>query len=222
MPIDIHAIYRQVFKIWRRRRFGLFLSVMEPKKEQTLLDVGGYPAFWIAQPQPVSRIDSLNLQDVLWDQAEAPHHNIRILVGNGCELDFADDSYDIAFSNSVIEHVGSWDQQRKFAAEIRRVAASIWVQTPAFECFIEPHYMAPFIHYLPSSVQRFVVRWLTPWGWLEKPNKEKIDFMVDTTRLLRKAEMKQLFPDCEIITERLLWILPKSYIAVRHKKQLVG
>jgi hypothetical protein len=219
MAIDIHSIYRQVFKIWRRRRFGLFLNVMEPKKEQTLLDVGGYPAFWVAYPQPVSRIDSLNLHEVTWDHSESPNHNIRTLVGNGCELHFPDGSYDIAFSNSVIEHVGSWDQQRKFAAEIRRVAADVWVQTPAFECLIEPHYMAPFIHYLPTAIQRLIVGWLTPWGWLERPSKKKIDFMVDTTRLVRKAEMKLLFPDCEIITERLLWVLPKSYIAVRHKKQ---
>jgi hypothetical protein len=39
--------------------------------------------------------------------------------------------------------------------------------------------------------------------------------MVETTRLLRKSEMRQLFPDCELITERLFWIIPKSYIAIR-------
>ena len=39
--------------------------------------------------------------------------------------------------------------------------------------------------------------------------------MVDQTRLLTKSEVRQLFPDCEIITERTLWVIPKSYIAVR-------
>ncbi len=39
--------------------------------------------------------------------------------------------------------------------------------------------------------------------------------MVESTRLLRKSEMRQLFPDCEILTERMLWVLPKSYIAFR-------
>ena len=39
--------------------------------------------------------------------------------------------------------------------------------------------------------------------------------MVDYTRLLTKREMKELFPDCEIRTERLLFVIPKSYIAIR-------
>ncbi len=39
--------------------------------------------------------------------------------------------------------------------------------------------------------------------------------MVETTRLLTKREMRQLFPDCEIYTEKLLGFIPKSYIAVR-------
>jgi hypothetical protein len=54
-------------------------------------------------------------------------------------------------------------------------------------------------------------------GWLEHPTREQINAMVETTRLLRKSEMQQLFPDCEIITEHMLWIIPKSYIAIRRR-----
>jgi hypothetical protein len=39
--------------------------------------------------------------------------------------------------------------------------------------------------------------------------------MVDSTRLLTKREMRQLFPDCVILTERLLGVFPKSYVAYR-------
>jgi hypothetical protein len=53
------------------------------------------------------------------------------------------------------------------------------------------------------------------WGWIERPNADQINSMVETTRLLRKSEMRQLFPDCEIVTERVFWIIPKSYIAIR-------
>ena len=67
------------------------------------------------------------------------------MVGDGCALKFPDKSYDIAFSNSVIEHVGSWERQQAFAKDIRRVGKAIWVQTPARECLIEPHYLAPFL-----------------------------------------------------------------------------
>lgn len=217
MPFSVHAIYREIFKVWRRRRFELFLRLMAPSASDILLDVGGYPGFWTSQPQPVKRIDALNVHEVPWDNAHAPNHNIRTLLGDGCALAVPDKSYDIGFSNSVIEHVGSWERQQQFASEIRRAARSLWVQTPAYECPIEPHYLTPFIHYFPRSFQRRILRWFTVWGWLERPTQEQVDHMVETTRLLRRTEMQQLFPDCEIITERMFWILPKSYIALRRE-----
>ena len=216
MPFNIHSLYRQVFKIWREKRFRLFLKTLQPKSTDTLLDVGGRPAFWTNHPQPVARIDSLNIQDVPFHPADAPSHRIRTLVGDGCALGMPDRTYDVGFSNSVIEHVGTWERQQQFAREIRRVARSLWIQTPARICPIEPHYMTPFIHYLPRAWQKKLLRRCTLWGWIARPSPEYIDFMVTTTRLLRKSEMQQLFPDCRILTERLLWIIPKSYIAYRH------
>lgn len=215
MPFSIQALYRQIFKVWRKKRFELFLRLVAPSAADILLDVGGYPGFWTSHPQPVQRIDSLNVQEVSWRSEYAPTHNIRTLVGDGCSLAMPDQSYDIGFSNSVIEHVGSWERQQQFAAEIRRVARDLWVQTPAYECPFEPHYLTPLIHYIPRPVQKKILRWCTVWGWMERPTREQIDAMVETTRLLRKSEMRQLFPDCEIITEQMLWIIPKSYIAIR-------
>ena len=215
MSVSIHTVYRQIFKIWRRRRFALFLLLMRPKPSEILLDIGGYPGFWTSHPQPVKRIDTLNVHEVSWNSEQAPNHNIRTLIGDGCSLAVSDKSYDIAFSNSVIEHMGSWERQQQFAAEIRRVGKRLWVQTPAYECPIEPHYLTPFVHYFPRSFQKMILRWCTLRGWCERLNCDQISSMVETTRLLRKSEMRHLFPDCELITERMFWILPKSYIAIR-------
>ncbi|HYG23649.1 MAG TPA: methyltransferase domain-containing protein [Verrucomicrobiae bacterium] len=215
---NIHSIYNQVFRIWRAKRFTKFLEVLRPTKEDVLLDVGGYPWFWTSHEQPVAKIDAINIHPVFWSPEKFPNHQVNTLVGDGCALAFPDHSYDIGFSNSVIEHVGSWEQQQCFASEIRRVARALWVQTPAYECPFEPHYMAPFIHYLPVGLQKKLVRWITPWGWLTKPGKAEIDAMVETTRLLTHNEMKELFPDCEIFVERLLG-LPKSYIAIRRSQK---
>lgn len=217
MAFSVHRLYDQIFKLWRKKRFDRFLALVRPADGDTLLDVGGYPECWTIQPQPVGRIDTINPDVEPWDPKSAPEHNIRVLQGDGCALPMGDGSYDIVFSNSVIEHVGSWERQQRFAAETRRVGRALWVQTPAYECWIEPHYLTPFIHYLPKRVQKKIMRWFTVRGWLERLSQQWVDEMVECTRLLRRREFEQLFPDCEIITERMLWVIPKSYIAVRRK-----
>ena len=215
MALSIYTLYRQIFKLWRRKRLALFQRYISPAKEDVLLDVGGYPVFWLAHPAMVSRIDTLNLHAVSFDSEKFPDHQIRPLEGDGRALEFADGSYDIAFSNSVIEHVGSWEDQKRFAQEIRRVGKRVWCQTPALECPVEPHFLAPFVHWLPRKWRPWIVRYFTPRGWAAKGNATAIQEMVDWTRLISKREMAELFPDCQIVVEYLLPFVPKSYIAVR-------
>lgn len=212
----IADLYRPIFKIWRANRQERFRRIIDPKPGERILDVGGYPHTWIGEPQVVEEIICLNLRVYPWKEKDQyPGHRIEIKEGDGCALEYPTDSFPIIFSNSVIEHVGDYAAQEAFAREARRVGGRLWVQTPAYECPIEPHYLTPFMHWYPKGLRRRLARWFTVWGLLEKPTKADIDEMVDYTRLLTKGEMKRLFPDCRIITERLLWVIPKSYIAVR-------
>lgn len=217
MPLKAITIHRMIFRIWRAKRFQRFLDLLKPGRQDTLIDIGGAPNTWTAHPPIVASIHVVDVRRHPFDPSEAPEHHIKVDVADGRELPFEDGQYDIAFSNSVIEHVGSWEDQQRFAAEMRRCADRIWCQTPARACPIEPHYMAPIIHWLPGRLQRRLIRWWTPWGWLSKPAQHDIDFMVDTTRLVTRREMRTLFPDCEILVERMLWVIPKSFIAVRRQ-----
>jgi hypothetical protein len=213
---SIHDIYRHIFKIWRERRFSLFVELIRPSISDSLLDVGGYPVYWVSKPRLVKSIDILNIHSIEVEPVFRTYE-LTTVIGDGCSLPYADQSFDIVHSNSVIEHVGDWSRQQAFASELRRVGKTVWVQTPAFECPIEPHYLAPFIHYLPKSIRKPVIRWLTPMGWIDRPSSSLLDELIESTRLLKKSEMKVLFPDCEIITERLFGVLPKSYIAIKYK-----
>ncbi|MFT4177303.1 MAG: class I SAM-dependent methyltransferase [Luteolibacter sp.] len=217
--MNIHTIYHIIFKFWRQKRMVRFEALIKPNADDIVLDVGGYPATWISRPQITNRVDCLNVHPVNWDSGRHPNHRITTIVGDGCSLSYENDSYDILFSNSVIEHVGDWNKQKAFASEARRVGQRIWVQTPAYECPIEPHFLAPFVHWLPIPIRRRVLRWLTLWGWMSKPTQDTIDKTISFTRLLSKKQVKALFPDCIIITERLWGIFPKSYIAYRTKSQ---
>jgi hypothetical protein len=187
-----------------------FVETFQPTAETTVLDVGGTPYNW-------ERIDAkfpvtlLNTEPLEPDGLDARY---TLVQGSGTQLDFADRSFDIAFSNSVIEHVGSCDAQRAFAEELRRVGRQLWVQTPARSFFFEPHLLAPFIHFLPLSWQRRLVRNFTLWGWVTRPSQASVDRMLGELRLLDYAIFRDLFPDCEIRRERFLGFT-KAFVAVR-------
>ena len=177
-----------------------------------LVEVRG---FGMASNSGGGKITVLNT-DALSDAVKAEYPAFNCVTGNGCNLNYPDASFDVCFSNSVIEHVGSYEKQNKFAKEIRRVGKTIWVQTPAREFPIEPHFMAPFIHYYPRWLQRKTVRWFTVWGLTTKPSRCQIESMLNEIRLLTYAEMVELFPDCEIYREKFFG-MTKSYVAIRRQ-----
>jgi hypothetical protein len=209
--MDVHAAYDFFLRRFRRRRMQRFAWSFDPTPATRIVDVGGTPYNWELLGVP-SRLTLLNLE--LPEGFEGLPGNYSFVVGSGTALDFEDRSFDVAFSNSVIEHVGGWEEQRAFARELRRVGRGVWVQTPARSFPVEPHLMTPLVHYLPRSWQRRLLRRCTLWGLLSRPSQEQVDRFVAGTRLLGYDEMRQLFPDCEIRRERFLG-LTKAYVAVR-------
>lgn len=212
--MDIHRIYGVIAPHFRKRRFAMFQEAIAPTTSDLILDVGGFPDTWIQQPPVGKRIDVTNLTRTEFDPASAPAHSITTNAGDGTALEHADQSYDIVFSNSVVEHVGDFDAQRRFAGEVRRIGGKVWVQTPAKEFFFEPHFLAPFIHWLPIERRHRLARF-TPWALITKPSTEQIAATVDEIRLLTFEEMTELFPDCEIRREKVLGFFTKSFIAIR-------
>jgi SAM-dependent methyltransferase len=209
--MNIHHVFGVISPIFRRRRMRRFLEIIDPRPGEALLDIGGTPWFWIGSGVK-SRITLLNIRP-LEPQSEIGD-GLAQLKGDGCSLPFGDASFDIVFSNSVIEHVGAWERQQAFAREALRAGRRIWVQTPAREFIIEPHLISPFIHWLPRRIQRKLIRNFTLRGWIDRPDKRAVEEFLDEVRLLSLPEMKLLFPGCVIQCERFLG-MNKSYIAVR-------
>lgn len=212
------TVYRKIFglisPLFRQKRLAQFEQYIHPSPHHTMLDVGGTTAMWEQSELHVAQIHVLNLFP-RWLQRQKPTLvPLLPLVGDALTLPATNEEYDIVFSNSVIEHVGTWENQLQFAAEVRRTGKRLWIQTPAREFFIEPHYLTPFIHWFPKSVQRHLLRYFSVWGWFNRPTPKAVADMVDEIRLLSHAEMKVLFPDCDILEEKL-WGMTKSYIAMR-------
>ncbi len=203
--------YRWMWKHWRQKRWTKFCDRIQPQRKDRVLDVGGCSGDWAGRGAKLAHVDILNLQ-----QQEIPvipdSPTMHSIAGDGCALTYPDKSYDILFSNSVIEHVGTWEDQQAFATEARRVGKSLWIQTPAFGCPVEPHYLGLFIHWFPREWHVPLARWTSVVGLTGAADLHSI---ADTTRLLTKKQYCKLFPDCEIWTERFLIIFPKSYVAIR-------
>ena len=192
------------------RRFVRIFNVTE---ETRVLDVGGTPFNWSlipVRPRLVilnqSRVENASDGHTLW------------VTGDGRLLPFSDQSFDVVFSNSVIEHVGSVAGQRKFAAEIARVGVHYWVQTPNRWFPVEPHLLTPFLHFLPARWQDRLVRKCTVWAMLARPSRDRWQYYIEhylrEVRLLGPVEMGSLFPGSKILKERFLG-LTKSLIAAK-------
>ena len=205
--MDIHSLYGLIWKFTRQRRMRRFEQLMGPTDTTTVIDVGGATPNWHwLGCKPKIHLVNMHLQpDALPEQ-------FTQAVADGCDLPHAEHEFDIAFSNSVIEHVGSWSRQQQFAHEIRRVGCKVWVQTPYRWTWIEPHYICVLLHWLPLSKPWSVrlLKYLSVRGWTDR---SEIATLVDETRLLNLSEMRELFPDCKIHIERFLF--SSSLIAYR-------
>jgi hypothetical protein len=196
---------------FRKRRMRDFIAEFRPAAETRILDVGGTGTNWMFVPVQ-SEIVLLNVVAQSVEDVLSP--NMRWVQGDGCDLQWGDDAFDICFSNSTIEHLHTYENQRRFAAEVRRVARSYYVQTPARSFPLEPHWLGLFIHWLPRRWQIEVARWGTLYGLVAKPSRAQVEALVDEYRLLSRREMEELFPDADVRRERFM-LMTKSYVAVR-------
>ena len=190
----------------------MFLEIFRPTRETQILDVGGNPRDWIDGVPMELRITILNLGR--WPAEWEIPDRFTEVIGDGRALPFGNGAFEIAYSNSVIEHLDRWEEQVRFAAEIRRVGRGLFVQTPNRWFPIEPHFGGLFAHWLPIGLRRRLMPWVSVRGWRASSDGVSDAALLEEIRLLSSREMKALFPDCEIRRERWLG-LTKSFIAVR-------
>jgi hypothetical protein len=196
-PYQFLAPFRHFFRKRRLRSFNERFA-----KCRTIVDIGGDHSIWTI----IGRRNGVTVLN-LW--APPDRDGIPYVLGNGLQLPFRDQSIDLAFSNSAIEHVGSFESQVRFAAEMLRVGKQLYCQTPCRLFPVDPHLGAFFLHWLPKAfLTPFVLRYFTINGWLLGRSYE-----YDVT-WLPLSKLRQIFPGCTINVERILG-LPKSFIITR-------
>jgi hypothetical protein len=200
------------FRKQRMRKFGELLR--DTTKEVRILDVGGTPEFWLRHRDelPVSAsLTLLNLDFV--GQPEQPW--MQCVKGDVRRMEsFDSNEFDMCFSNSVIEHLGTLADQSLAAKEIRRVAKGYFVQTPNVWFPIEPHFLIPGWQFAPIAFRAYLLQ-RRDIGWMKcQKNPLLARAEVESVRLLSASELARLFPDGQIDRERI-GPFTKSVIAWR-------
>lgn len=208
--MNIHSVTAPIVRYFRAKRMRSFEATFHLTNSTLVLDVGGSFFNWqFINAQPT--IVLLNLSAEYLGEPPGRGKYLRV-IGDGCHLPFRDGAFDVAFCNSVIEHLTVADRQVQLAREIQRVGDQYFIQTPDKRFPIEPHFLAPFFHWLPKPIQKRIVRFGTPWGWITRSTKAQSDALVNEMRLLSPQQVQAMLPDALIENERLLG-LPKAIIA---------
>jgi len=182
-----------------------------------IIDIGGTEKYWgIISTQYLDEhkvsITIVNLPGIAMQK---DHGRFRFIEADACDLRRIDDgAFQIAHSNSVVEHVGDWSRMVLFAKELSRVSRQYFVQTPNFWFPIEPHCMTPCFHWLPKPIRLWLVSRFQLGNWRRASSIDEAVRIIDSARLLNKLMFQALFEEATILTEKFFWI-PKSFIAVK-------
>ena len=204
------SIFARLSKISRTRKLELFNRLMNPTKEMRILDIGAeisptneYVPQFIDNYPWVNNVSAINLSSEHISLIKQYYPEVDARVGDACDLPWEDKHFDIVFSNAVIEHLGSFEKQKKMAAEVMRVGKSWFVTTPNRWYPFEFHMRLPFVTWLPGNGYiRF--------GQVISYNPVKKKYMTGirrrSLRLMTAKELKQCFPSSQIIKQRVTFM----------------
>ena len=179
--------------------------------DMSVIDLGGTAEAWLRSPVRPASVHVVNLET---PPADVPDW-IRADQADACDLpaDISNNTYDLAFSNSVIEHVGGHVQRMRFADTVHKIAGRHWVQTPYRYFPIEPHWLFPGFQFLPMNVRAMLS---CRWPLVHTPASSLTVGLGAAmgVELLSRTEMRYYFPGSELKYERMLGMV-KSMIAIK-------
>lgn len=199
---------------FRKKRFLYFLDIVEKmKKPVKVIDLGGTENFW--EQMGIAGNNDFIITLLNLNIEETSYYNIKPLKGDVLELSPSDlAQHDVIFSNSLIEHIPSYIEQKKFAEMVLACNKPYYIQTPNFYFPFEPHFLFPCFQFFPYSLRKFLVMNFN-MGWYRKcSSDEEANKLINSIRLLKRKELLEIFPECKLIKEKFIFIT-KSFILTR-------
>ena len=205
----------------RKKRMEIFerfykeqvLADISENSNGKILDLGGSFEFW--KVMGFKYIDMVSIVLLNLEKYEAPEEckNISIVIGDATDLSqYGDKQFDVVFSNSVIEHVGGFENQQKMAEEMKRVGKHCFLQTPNKYFVIEPHFLFPFFSIMPLKLKVFCLKKFDMACCPRAKTNEEAFKYAESVRLMTKKELKSLFPGVKIRKEKFFFMTKSFYL----------
>jgi SAM-dependent methyltransferase len=164
-----HAAVEERHRLLKARKIELLLGPGALRDGAALLDVGTGSG-WIAHYFAQQRERRFQVAAVDFNDERVVKDGYAFTQLRGTALPFPDASFDVVFSNHVIEHVGTAADQRAHLVEIRRVlrpGGTVYLAVPNRWSLVEPHYRLPLLSWLPASLARAYVRLTGRGDWYD-------------------------------------------------------
>jgi len=195
----------------QQRRWQTLLTIFPELPDMRVLDLGGYARGWRDVTPRARQVVTLNLDG----DDDGPTTGIEVVQGDACSppTPLLGETFDLVYSNSLIEHVGGHARREQLGDVVRSFAPSHWVQTPYRYFPVEAHYLFPGFQFLPLRARAELARRWPLSTRKSTPTGAVADVL--NTEFLSRTEMRHYFPTSTILGERFLGFT-KSLIAVQH------
>jgi hypothetical protein len=199
----------------RDAQYREFESLIRPKTNETILDVGVTPDqsladsnFFISRFPHKHQLLATSIEDASKAMNELGVKFQQVPPG---PLPFADQRFDVVVSWAVLEHVGSNESQEKFVKEMARLGRKFFLITPYRGFPLEVHTLLPLVHWLPHRAYRWIFRKLGMTQFADEAHLNLL-WARQARRMIRNV------PGAKVRISRLFGIIPSHLMVYRSDK----
>ena len=213
----LHRLYSFFIKKKRLEIYKIFKKETKPNKTIKLLDVGTTSSLESHENILLNKfkwksniycLSNLNLKKL-----KQKYPLAKFYQGDGRQMFFKNNQFNIVFSSATIEHVGSLKNQIKFIKEGYRVSNRfIFITTPNRNYPIEFHTRLPLLHLLPNKIFRKILK-LFGENFLSQEEQLNLISEKDLIKICNKLKIKKF----KILKIKLFYLV-SNLILIIYKK----
>jgi 2-polyprenyl-3-methyl-5-hydroxy-6-metoxy-1,4-benzoquinol methylase len=212
--MGLNSLFNRLSLRSRRIKMELLQRYLPLRGTERVLDIGSQVDTQSRQllerfPDQ-SRITAVNLFPEHLDTIRAAYPGIHTVQADARKLPFEDKSFDLVYSNAVIEHVGDLADQQRMADEVRRVGKRWFLTTPNRWYPFEFHARLPLVSWLPARLMHKTTRL---WSYNHVHGRYQPGNDLSDVQLLTARQLRRLFPESLILKPRVtFW--PETLVVI--------